>query len=112
MESKQLMLRIADRNALHSHYMPFIKDGGIFVPCDEQMELHQEVTVHMLLEDAKKKILIPGFVVWLSPKNGSRGSGVCGIGIRFTGAQRDKVKRYIETLLGVMLAKYPSNPVY
>lgn len=111
-EAKQLMLTIADKTALHSHYMPFIKDGALFVPCNEDMPMHQKVTIHLRLEAEKKKVLVPGYVVWLSPKNGSRGSGVCGVGVRFTGEQRDKVKRYLETIIGVLMARYPTNPVY
>jgi len=106
-----LKLQIVDESALHASYMPFIKDGGMFVPTEnDNYRFGNEVIVAMHLLSTDKKLAIPGKVVWISPKTGDNGTP--GVGIRFTGNTKAKIKLIIQTMLGNR-ANIPSlNRVY
>lgn len=106
-----LSMAISDKSALHACYMPFIKDGGIFVPTAEQFALHQEVILQLRLIAEGKKLLIHGRVVWISSGMGQRGTSP-GVGIQFGGDHRLRVKQFIEELLGDLLKQAPNNPAY
>jgi len=106
-----LSMAIAEKSALHASYMPFIKDGGLFVPTTEKFGLHDEVVLHLRLVEDGKKLLIPGRVVWISPGIGQRGTSP-GVGLQFTGEHRFRVKQFIEEMLGDLLKQPASNPVY
>lgn len=106
-----LSMAIAEKSALHACYMPFIKDGGIFVPTTDKFSLHDEVTLHLRLVEESKKLVIPGRVVWISPGVGQRGTSP-GIGLQFTGDHRFRVKQFIEEILGDLAKQAATNPSY
>lgn len=94
-----LKLPLKDESALHASFMPFIKDGGMFVPTkNDNYVFGNEVIIAMHLLSTDKKLAIPGKVVWISPKTGD--SGNPGVGIRFTGNTKAKIKLVIQTMLG------------
>jgi type IV pilus assembly protein PilZ len=101
-----LQLAIRDKVALHSHYMPFIKDGGIFIPTSEQFQFGETIGVVLRFLDRNKKLVISGRVVWISPSS-SQSSSNPGIGVQFVGQSRAAVKHAIDTYLGD-LAKRPA----
>jgi type IV pilus assembly protein PilZ len=78
-----LSLTIRDKATLYAAYMPFIKDGGLFVPTDKEYKLGDEVFMVINLEDQKQRIATPGKVVWISPKGGE-GGRPAGVGVQFT----------------------------
>ncbi|EIJ32964.1 PilZ domain-containing protein [Thiothrix nivea] len=106
-----LSMAIAEKSALHACYMPFIKDGGIFVPTTDKFTLHDNVVLHLRLVEEGKKLLIPGRVVWISPGVGHRGASP-GVGLQFTGEQRLRVKQFIEDVLGDLVRQVVLNPSY
>lgn len=106
-----LTLAIADLQALHSSYMPFIKDGGIFVPTTQHFELHDEVVLQVRLVEEGKKLMIAGRVVWLSKGMGHR-STKPGVGIQFIGENRARVRQFLEELLGELGKLPPAAPAY
>ena len=106
-----LSMAIAEKSALHACYMPFIKDGGIFVPTTDKFALHDEIILHLRLVEDGKKLLIPGRVVWISPGVGQRGNSP-GVGLQFTGEHRFRLKQFIEDLLGEMTKQAPLTPAY
>ena len=69
-ESKQgiLSLTIKDRAVLYAAYMPFVRNGGLFVPTNKRYELGEEVFILLALMDEPEKIPINGKVVWITPK--------------------------------------------
>lgn len=106
-----LSMAIAEKSALHACYMPFIKDGGIFVPTTDKFGLHDEVMLHLRLVEEGKKLVIPGRVVWISPGVGQRGTSP-GVGLQFTGEHRIRVKQFIEDVLGDLVKQTATNPSY
>lgn len=107
---KRLALLLDNSDDLYRHYMPHIKDGGLFVPTHEGLEFHEHVVIQVSLQSENKKILVPGLIVWITPPNHAKG----GVGVRFAGEQKATVKRYIETLIGKRLLNPSPHvlPVY
>ena len=57
-ENKQgvLSLTIKDRAVLYAAYMPFVEQGGLFVPTNKKFELGEEVFILLALMDEPEKI--------------------------------------------------------
>ena len=63
-----LSLTIKDKSVLYAAYMPFIKNGGLFIPTSKQYQLGDEVFMLLKLMDEPEKIPVAGKVVWVTPK--------------------------------------------
>lgn len=105
--SDLLQLSIRDKVALHSHYMPFIRDGGIFIPTDRDYEFGETIGMVLRFLDRGKKLVITGKVVWVSPQSSHHSASNPGVGLQFVGNTRKDVKNAIEAYLGD-LAKRPA----
>ena len=57
-ETKQgiLSLTIKDRTVLYAAYMPFLRNGGLFIPTNKRFALGEEVFVLLALMDEAEKI--------------------------------------------------------
>jgi len=84
-ENKQgiLSLTIKDRAVLYAAYMPFVHNGGLFVPTNKQFELGEKVFILLALMDEPEKIPINGTIIWITPK-GAQGNRQAGIGVQFS----------------------------
>jgi len=92
-----LSLTIKDKSVLYAAYMPFITDGGLFIPTNKQYQLGDEVFMLLKLMDEPEKIPVAGKVVWVTPK-GAQGNKVAGIGVQFTGDDniaRNKIETFL-----------------
>ncbi|KMJ52516.1 pilus assembly protein PilZ [Vogesella sp. EB] len=95
-----LSLSIKERSALYAAYMPFLRNGGIFVPTNRDYNLGDEVFLLLTLLDDTQKLAIPGKVAWLTPA-GANNNRNQGIGIEFAADETCKQARLkIESLLG------------
>lgn len=95
-----LSLSIKERSALYAAYMPFLRNGGIFVPTNRDYTLGDEVFLLLTLLDDTQKLAIPGKVAWLTPA-GANNNRNQGIGIEFAADETCKQARLkIESLLG------------
>ena len=95
-----LSLSIKERSALYAAYMPFLRNGGIFVPTNRDYNLGDEVFLLLTLLDDTQKLAIPGKVAWLTPA-GANNNRNQGIGIEFAADETCKQARLkIERLLG------------
>lgn len=103
-----LSLTIKDKKALYSSYMPYLKNGGLFIPTNKTYELGNEVFILLNLLDEADKIPIAGEVAWITPK-GSDSSRPAGIGVHFSdqdgGAARSKIETY---LAGALQSERPT----
>lgn len=63
-----LSLTIKDKSVLYAAYMPFIKNGGLFIPTNKSYKLGDEVFMLLNLMDEPEKIPVAGKVVWITPK--------------------------------------------
>ena len=62
-----LSLTIKDKAVLYAAYMPFLDNGGIFVPTNKRYSIGDEVFMLLTLMDEPEKIPIAGRVVWITP---------------------------------------------
>ncbi|MBK1705366.1 PilZ domain-containing protein [Halochromatium glycolicum] len=93
-----LSLVIKDRKALHAAYMPFIKNGGLFVPTTRTYRLGDELFLLVQLLDEPERIPIAGTVVWVTPV-GSEGNRAAGVGVQFNEQDKSDVRRKFEQYL-------------
>jgi type IV pilus assembly protein PilZ len=77
-----LSLAIKERSALYSAYMPFLKNGGIFVPSSRPYKIGDEIFVILELMGEAQKFPIAGKVAWVTPP-GANGNKTQGIGVHF-----------------------------
>jgi type IV pilus assembly protein PilZ len=104
-----MSLSIKDKSALYSAYMPFVKNGGLFIPTNKQYHIGDEVFMLLTLMDEPEKIPVAGKVVWITPQ-GSQGNRVAGIGVQFSDQDGGAVRNKIETYLaGALHADRPTH---
>jgi type IV pilus assembly protein PilZ len=97
-----LSLAIKEKAALYAAYMPYLKNGGIFVPTNRPYKLGDEVYLILTLMDDPTKYPIAGRVVWISPAGGT--ARTPGIGVHFPGDETGiAARRRIEELLGAAI---------
>lgn len=93
-----LSLTIKDKNALYAAYMPFVKNGALFIPTDKDYGLGDEVFLVLTLMEEKERLPVAGQVCWITPR-GAEGSRAAGIGVQFSekdgGAARNKIENYL-----------------
>ena len=78
-----LSLTIKDKAVLYAAYMPFLENGGLFVPTNKQYSIGDEVFMLLTLMDEPEKIPIAGRVVWITP-TGAQGNRQAGVGVQFS----------------------------
>lgn len=93
-----LTLNIKDKNALFASYMPFITNGGLFIPTDKNFQLGDEVFVLLTLPEDAERVPVAGRVIWTTPER-AQGKRIRGIGVQFSDQDNGTTQRRIETLL-------------
>ncbi|HEB54912.1 MAG TPA: pilus assembly protein PilZ [Gammaproteobacteria bacterium] len=93
-----LSLTIKDKSALYAAYMPFVKNGGLFIPTNKTYNLGDEVFMLLTLMDDKEKLPVAGKIIWITPR-GAQGNRAAGIGVQFSeqdgGTARNKIETYL-----------------
>jgi type IV pilus assembly protein PilZ len=103
-----LSLTIKDKAVLYSAYMPFLDNGGLFVPTSKAYALGDEVFMLLTLLDESEKIPISGKVVWVTPR-GAQGNRTAGIGVQFSdqdGSANTKIENH---LAGALSSDRPTH---
>ena len=55
-----LSLNIKDKSALYAAYMPYVKNGGLFIPTKKNYTLGDEVFMLLSLMDDKERLPVAG----------------------------------------------------
>ena len=98
-DTKELFLDLLDNTDIHAAYMPFIKQGGLFVAsADASLEIDQLVLLHINLIDEANDIIIPGKIIWLTPL-GAQNNMKAGVGVQLEGEHAREVVTKMENLL-------------
>ncbi|HBP1028008.1 TPA: pilus assembly protein PilZ [Pseudomonas aeruginosa] len=108
-----LSLTIKDKSVLYAAYMPFIRNGGLFIPAvhsptNKNYKLGDEVFMLLNLMEEPEKIPVAGKVVWITPK-GAQGNRAAGIGVQFNDGDntaRNKIETY---LAGALKSDRPTH---
>lgn len=92
-----LSLTIKDKAVLYAAYMPYLLNGGLFIPTNKPYKLNDEVFMLLNLMDEQEKIPVAGKVVWVTPR-GAQGNRAAGIGVQFNGQDEtanNKIENYL-----------------
>jgi type IV pilus assembly protein PilZ len=97
-----LSLSIKEKAALYAAYMPYLKNGGIFVPTTRPYQLGDDVYLILTLLEDPTRLPVAGKVIWVSPAGGSNKTP--GIGVHFPADESGMMARKrIEDALGAAL---------
>ena len=103
-----LNLAIKDKGVLYQAFMPFIKNGGIFIPTNKAYKMGEEVFMLLSLMNEPEKIPVAGKIIWMTPK-GAGTNKVAGIGVQFND-QNENARKKIETFLaGTLGSEMPTH---
>ncbi|RDE24714.1 pilus assembly protein PilZ [Motiliproteus coralliicola] len=97
-----LSLTIKSKEDLYRSYMPFIKNGGLFVPTPRDYQLGEEVFMLLDLMEEPDKLPVSGKVIWVTPR-GAQGGKQAGIGIQLSADDNTllgKIETYLAGALG------------
>ena len=98
-----LSLPIKEKAALYAAYMPFLTNGGIFVPTTKPYKIGDEIYLILTLMEDAAKYPIAGKIAWITPA-GANNSKAQGIGVHFSADESGRrVKQRIEEILGAAL---------
>jgi len=98
-----LSLAIKEKAALYAAYMPFLKNGGMFVPTTKPYKIGDEIYLILALMDDTNKYPIAGKVAWITPP-GAHNNKAQGIGVHFPADETgQRAKQRIEEILGAAL---------
>ncbi len=94
-----LSLVVKDKSALYGAYMPFVKNGGMFVSTPKRYFLGDEVFLLLTLPDSSERLPVAGKVIWVTPM-GAQGNRQAGIGVQLAeGSEGEAIRNKIETML-------------
>lgn len=98
-----LTYKIRDAIELNLSYMPFIMNGGLFVPTQENLSLGDAVIIELFLPGKNDALSIEGKVVWITPNNALH-HVLAGVGVQFTGANAPTIRTQLEGQLDKKVA--------
>jgi len=102
-QQRILSFVIKDKNALYAAYMPFVKNGGLFIPTNKRYQLGDEIFLLLRLMDEPERLPVAGTVIWVTPA-GAEGNRAVGVGIQFSDQDMGVARRKIEDYLAGMLS--------
>lgn len=104
-----LSLTIKDKAVLYAAYMPFVKNGGLFIPTTRQYSIGDEVFMLLTLMEEKEKLPVAGKIIWVTPR-GAQGNRAAGIGVQFSAQDNGQARGKIETYLaGALQSDRPTH---
>jgi type IV pilus assembly protein PilZ len=103
-----LSLTIKDKAVLYAAYMPFVKNGGMFIPTSKSYKLGDEVFMLLSLMEEPEKIPVAGKVIWVTPR-GAQGNRAAGIGVQFTDQENTAISKIENYLAGSLSSDKPTH---
>lgn len=103
-----LSLTIRDKAVLYAAYMPFVKNGGLFIPTSKTYQLGDEVFMLLNLMDEPEKIPVAGKVIWVTPK-GAQGNRAAGVGVQFNDQDNTAAEKIETYLAGSLESDRPTH---
>ena len=93
-------MKIKEKSTLYANYMPFVENGGLFIPTQKDYILGQEIFLIINLMESER-IPVASKVVWINSSEGGAMSRMAkGIGVQFSPQDNGSTKDKIEKLLG------------
>ena len=107
-----LSISINSKSALHAANMPYLKQGGLFIPTNRHYALGDEIFLSLSLMDEPEKLPVAGRVVWITPA-GAQGNKPQGIGVHFNDDESGKAarKKFEDILSGYVSSSRTTHTV-
>jgi len=94
MVKQKISCEFKDKHSLYMAYMPFIKQGGLFIETEQDLDFNGIVQLEILLLEEKQPKIIRGKVIWkIFP--GAQSSFRVGVGVQFEGEEAKKINDLI-----------------
>ena len=93
-----LSLSIKDKHSLYAAYMPYVQNGGLFIPTNKSYNLGDEVFMLLTLMDDSERLPVAGKIIWMTPR-GAQGNRAHGVGVQFSPQDKGATRSKIETHL-------------
>jgi len=93
-----LSLSIKDKSSLYAAYMPYVQNGGLFIPTNKVYNLGDEVFMLLTLMEDGERLPVAGKIIWMTPK-GAQGNRAHGVGVQFLPQDKGFTRGKIETHL-------------
>ncbi|MFC5474183.1 PilZ domain-containing protein [Paraherbaspirillum soli] len=107
-----LSLAIKEKSALYAAYMPFLTNGGIFVPTNKTYGIGDEIYLILSLMDDATKYPIAGKVAWITPA-GANNNKAQGVGVHFPADESGlRLRKRVEEILGAALGSARPTHTY
>ena len=104
-----MTVEMKDKHALYAAYMPYIKNGGLFISTKKSHRLGEEVFALLHLVEQEERLPVAGKIVWITPAN-AQGKRYPGIGIQFSPQDNGATQKKIETIIaGMQEAEHVSH---
>lgn len=108
-QQRILSFVVKDKHALFQSFMPFIKNGGLFIPTNKRYDLGDEVFLLLRLMDEPDRLPVAGKVCWVTPV-GAESHRKVGIGVQFSDQDKGATKAKIEEYLaGILQSDRPTH---
>ncbi|MEE9448135.1 MAG: PilZ domain-containing protein [Arenicellales bacterium] len=91
-------LRFKNLDQVYKSFMPFFKNGGLFIPTSKAYVMGQEIFMIIQLPDSDEKIQTKGVVSWVTPAD-ARGHNKQGVGVEFSDGVGIALRHRIDGLL-------------
>lgn len=97
-EKSAIPLRFKNLDQLYKSYMPFLKNGGLFIPTRKRYLMGQELTMKVQLPEDNESLSVAGIVSWVNTEN-AMGHKKQGVGVEFTDGNGIALRAKIDALL-------------
>ncbi|HLD84371.1 MAG TPA: PilZ domain-containing protein [Coxiellaceae bacterium] len=97
---KTFTVTFQNLQALKNAYMPYVRDGAIFVATKDVFHLEDYVTLTLTLPDNHQAFTFTGEVIWITPSSAQ--TQPAGIGVQCAGAEGESFQKTVQTLLANM----------
>ena len=89
---------IEDIATLYASYMPFVENGGLFIPTNRVQQMGDEVFIAVTLPNSSERLPMNGKVVWINYQ--TQANRPAGFGVQIgTDEVGRKIKNEVERLL-------------
>lgn len=93
----EFSLNLSNLAELKSHYIPFFKRGGLFIPTSRQIAPGTNLSLEVVLPNESTPRLVEGQLAWRTPV-GAQDRRLPGLGLHFA-ESAEEIKQLIEKLL-------------
>jgi type IV pilus assembly protein PilZ len=107
-QQRILSFVIKDKNALYAAFMPFVRNGGLFIPTSKSYRIGDEIFLLLQLMGESERIPVAGKVVWVTPP-GAEGNRAVGVGIQFSDQESVARRKIEEYLAGMLTSDRPTH---